>query len=91
MLIVHEDHENRVYIDTEVLELQVELKLGDRWELTDKGTYPNLKVLSASFRDAVSYGKAYDVLIENEVPKESFLWDLNHSNPWRDENGNLVG
>lgn len=47
------------------------------------GDYPSLKVLSADLRDNLSLSLAIKFLKKNRVPKDSDLWDLNHSNPWK--------
>lgn len=83
MMIYGENQEVRVLIDTDALSMIVERKVGDGWMETSSGSYPSLKALSSDFRCDVGFGPAYDMLIDNEVPKDSDMWHLNHSNPWK--------
>ncbi len=73
-----------VEIDSDLLYLRIVLELpqGARVVLED-GTFPALKSLSASLAASLSFGTAAELLARHAVPKDSDLWDLNHSNPWR--------
>jgi hypothetical protein len=42
-------------------------------------TFPNAKMLSAFLSDELAYGPACEFLRSHGVPRESVLWDLNHS------------
>jgi len=48
------------------------------------GVYNNTRMLSASLRDTLGYQTAVEFLTAHNVPHSSGLWDLNHSNPWRE-------
>jgi hypothetical protein len=84
MIIYSETQDLRVLIDTDALSMIIEKRLGDEWVETTSDTYPNLKALSSDFRCDIGFGPAYDILMEHDVPKDSDMWHLNHSNPWRD-------
>lgn len=73
-----------VMIDTEANHLYVKLTLCDGYEIVrHDDVYTNLKVLSAHLVSELMYSPTYDLLERHQVPHDSPLWDMNHSNPWR--------
>ena len=73
-----------IMIDTETCEMQIDMIVSDGTVLPGKvEKFPNLISLSACFCADVGLRTAIDILTRNNVPTNSPLWELNHSNPHR--------
>ena len=73
-----------VQIDTAALRMvsRIIFDTGEIIELDDR-TFQNLTVLSAELASRLPLQFAIELLTNHNVDKNSQLWFLNHSNPWR--------
>ena len=83
MILFQETQSKNILLDTENIQLEINIQIDNEFVNIRNDTYPNLQTLSADLRSALGFNDAVDFLMENEVDKNSKLWDLNHDNPWK--------
>lgn len=70
-----------VMVDLDKREFIVSLKLGNgEWLDKEYKNHQNDRILSANLACVLTLGRAIELLEENEVPKGTPLWFLNHYN-----------